>query len=232
MKVQAPTFCGKDCGGNACPLAAVIEDGRVIRVMNNPAAGRYLTGCRRGYALPVEQSAPGRLTVPLIREGERGSGRFREASWDEALRITAEKLADIRTRFGASAVLSMGSAGSTSALHGTGPLMDRFFSLFGGATRLTGSYSSGAANFVLPFVLGEDWKVSGFDAATMQYSEMIILWGANVLEARLGTEIDQRLLQAAGRGARIVVIDPRTVVNGPADWCLVDPGAARELTRP
>jgi hypothetical protein len=35
-----PTFCGKDCGGNACPLLAVVENGRVKRVRYNPAGGR------------------------------------------------------------------------------------------------------------------------------------------------------------------------------------------------
>ena len=227
-----PTFCGKDCGGNACPLMAVIEDGRVVRVMNNPAGGRFLKGCRRGFTLPLEQSAPDRLSTPLIREGERGSGRFREAGWDEALRVTAQRLADIRSTFGASAVLNLGSAGSTSALHGTAPLLDRFLGLFGGATRLTGSYSSGAANFVLPHVLGDDWRASGFDAATMQYSRMIILWGANVLEARLGTEIDQRLLEAGRRGARIVAIDPRrssTCRRTGAWWLPVRPGTDAAL---
>ena len=43
----------------------------------------------------------------------------------------------------------------------------------------------------------------------MQYAEMIVLWGANVLEARLGTDVNARLLEAARRGAQIVVIDPR-----------------------
>ncbi len=216
-----PTFCGKDCGGNACPLTAVMDGGRVVKVTNNPAAEAIPRGCRRGFALPQEQSAPDRLSTPLIRMGERGSGRFREAGWDEALKITAEKLREIRSTFGPSAVLNMGSAGSTSALHGTAPLLDRFLSLFGGSTRLTGSYSSGAANFVLPHVLGDDWKVSGFDPATMQYSQMIVLWGANVLEARLGTEVDQRLLEAARRGARIVVIDPRRSSTCQKDGSLV-----------
>jgi len=227
-----PTFCGKDCGGDACPLVARIEDGRVVKVTNNPAAGPYLKGCRRGFNLPLEQSAPDRICTPLIREGERGSGRFREAGWEEALRVTAERLADIRSRFGAGAVLNMGSAGSLSALHGTFALMDRFLSLFGGATNLTGGYSCGAAQFVLPYLLGSDWQVSGFDPATMQDSDMIILWGANVLEARLGTEIDQRLAQARRRGARIVVIDPRrsaTARRMAAWWIPVRPGTDAAL---
>jgi anaerobic dimethyl sulfoxide reductase subunit A len=227
-----PTFCGKDCGGDACPLTARVENGRVVKVTNNPAAGPYLKGCRRGFAMPLELYAPGRLLTPLIRDGERGSGRFREASWDEALRITAEKLNQIRSKHGGSAVLNLGSAGTTSALHGTPQLLGRFLNLFGGATKLTGSYSSGAANFILPYLLGDDWRVSGSDPATMQYSEMIILWGANVLEARLGTEIDARLAEAKRRGARIVVVDPRrsqTARRMSAWWIPIRPGTDAAL---
>ena len=204
-----PVFCGKDCGGNACPLTATLETGRVTHVANNVAAGKYLLGCSRGYDMPLELYAPDRLLRPLIRTGARGSGRFREASWDEALDLVADRLGDIRAKFGAASVLNLASAGCTSALHGTIPLLRRFLNFYGGATRFTGSYSNGAAQFILPYLFGDQWKSSGFDAATMQYAEMIVLWGANVLEARLGTDVNARLLEAARRGAQIVVIDPR-----------------------
>ncbi|MCX6028059.1 MAG: molybdopterin-dependent oxidoreductase [Chloroflexi bacterium] len=227
-----PVFCGKDCGGNACPLTATLENGRVTHVANNPAAGKYLLGCSRGYNLPSELYAPDRVLQPLIRVGERGSGRFRAASWEEALRLIADRLADVRAKFGAGAVLNLSSAGSTSALHGTGPLLRRFLNLYGGATRCTGSYSTGASQFVLPYLFGNQWKTSGFDAATMQYAEMIVLWGANVLEARLGTEINARLLEAARRGAQIVAIDPRrtrTAQKTGAWWIPCRPGADAAL---
>ncbi len=35
--------CNKDCGGG-CPLVAVVRDGRVTRVRNNPLGGRAMTG--------------------------------------------------------------------------------------------------------------------------------------------------------------------------------------------
>ena len=204
-----PVFCGKDCGGNACPLTATLEDGRVTHVANNVAAGKYLLGCSRGYAMPLELYAPDRLLRPLIRTGARGSGRFREASWEEALGRVADRLGDVRAKHGAVSVLNLASAGCTSALHGTIPLLRRFLNFYGGATRFTGSYSNGAAQFILPYLFGAHWRSSGFDAATMQYAQMIVLWGANVLEARLGTDVNARLLEAARRGAQIVVIDPR-----------------------
>ena len=50
-----PFFCGKDCGGNACPLIATVSAGRVTRVTNSPAGGTYIKGCRRGFDLPPGQ---------------------------------------------------------------------------------------------------------------------------------------------------------------------------------
>jgi anaerobic dimethyl sulfoxide reductase subunit A len=227
-----PVFCGKDCGGNACPLIARVENGRVMQVVNNPAGGKYIKGCLRGFNLPLEQYAPDRILKPLIRTGERGSGQFRETSWDEALDLTALKLGEIQSKFGASAILDWGSAGVTGALHATYALSRRFLNLFGGPTGLTGNYSNGAASFVLPYVLGSQWAESGNDAATMQYSEMIILWGANVLETRHGSEVPQRLIEARKRGAQIVVIDPRrsaTVKQTSTWWIPCRPGCDAAL---
>jgi anaerobic dimethyl sulfoxide reductase subunit A len=222
-----PVFCGKDCGGDACPLLAVVDDGHVARVVNNPAGGKYLKGCRRGFNLPLEHYAPDRILTPLVRTGPRGSGQFRPVSWDEALSATAERLDEIRARHGASAVMNCSSAGSLGALHSTPTLSNRFLNLFGGCTRLTGSWSNGAARFVLPYLLGEEWSVAGFDAATMQYAKMIILWGANVLETRMGCEVPQRVMEARRRGAEIVVIDPRrsaTVQHAATWWIQCRPG--------
>ncbi|MGC8780176.1 MAG: molybdopterin-containing oxidoreductase family protein, partial [Anaerolineae bacterium] len=129
-------------------------------------------------------------------------------------------------------VLCMGSAGATGALHATHGLLARFMSFFGGCTRLVGSYSSGAARFILPYLLGEDAGRAGFDVGTMQDSAMIILWGANVLETRQGTEVPARVLEAKRRGAQIVVVDPRrsaTVERAATWWLPCRPGADAAL---
>jgi anaerobic dimethyl sulfoxide reductase subunit A len=229
---QVPTFCGKDCGGDACPLIAEIEDGRVMRVFNNPAGGKTLKGCRRGLTLPDFQYAPDRLLKPLIRTGERGTGQFREATWDEALSLTAERLDAVRVKHGPQAVFNLAHLGSNGALHNTILLANRFHNLFGGCTVMEGSYSNGAARFALPYVLGEtSTAVSGWDAVTMQDSEMIILWGANVIDIRLGTDVAVHLLAAKRRGVKIVAIDPRrTATVKQANWHLpVKPGSDAAL---
>lgn len=227
-----PFFCGKDCGGDACPMLAHTADGRITRLTNNPAAGRYLKACQRGFDLHLEQHAPDRILQPLIRSGPRGAGQFRTASWDEALSLTADRLGELRARHGASTVMCRGSAGGLGALHATWAVLMRFLHLFGGCTHLTGSYSSGAASYILPYVLGNEWRTAGFDPATMQYSKMIILWGANVLETRQGTEVPQRLAEARRRGAQVVVIDPRrsaTARHLGTWWLPCRPGADAAL---
>lgn len=168
----------------------------------------------------------------MIRTGERGSSDFREASWDEALTLVSRRLGEIRTKHGAASTLNLSSAGSTGALHGTEALTARFLNTAGGATVLTGNYSNGAAKYVLPYLFGSDAASSGFDPATMLHSRMIVLWGANILEARLGTELPARLLEARRNGARVVCIDPRfttTARRTDAWWIPVRPGADAAL---
>ena len=227
-----PTFCGKDCGGNACPLLALVEGGRLRRIRYNPAGGRYIRGCPRGLGLHRETFAPDRVLTPLIRTGPRGSGAFREAGWDEALAVAARTLDEIRAKHGPQAVLSFSGFAVTGALHGTHILLTRFMNLFGGSTRLTGNYSNAAALFVLPFLLGSDWVRAGYDAGTMRSARMIVLWGANVLETRMGAEVDRRLLEAARAGCRIVVVGPRrslTAQRTEAWWLPCRPGTDTAL---
>jgi anaerobic dimethyl sulfoxide reductase subunit A len=229
---SVPVFCGKDCGGNACPLLLEIEDGRGQRVGANPAGGRFIRACRRGFDLLKEHYAPDRLTRPLVRAGPRGSGLFREAGWEEALALIAARLGDIRAKHGAGSVLSLASAGCVGALHGSQALTKRFLNATGGCTVLSGSLSNGAARTVLPYLFGSRWTESGTDAATMKYSAMIILWGANVLDTRLGSEMPARLLEAKRRGIPIVAIDPRrtmTVKHAATWWIPCRPGTDAAL---
>jgi anaerobic selenocysteine-containing dehydrogenase len=218
--MTVPVFCGKDCGGNACPMLAEVEEGQVRRIRPNPAAGPWILPCQRGLTLAEHFRSPLRLLAPLVRkaprasrEGDPGLDAFREASWDEALALVAARLGEVAAKHGSDSILNLSSAGSTGALHSTQDLAQRFLMATGGCTSLTGSYSTGAARFVLPYLLGPGWKDSGFDPATMRHAGTIVLWGANILEARLGSELPARLLEARRRGACIIVIDPRRTVT-------------------
>ncbi len=117
-------------------------------------------------------------------------------------------------------MLALADCGCIGALHGTQALTKRFLNVTGGCTVFTGNYSKGAAQAVLPYLLGSRWTESGADAATMKSSAMVILWGANVLDTRLGSEMPRRLLEAKRRGVPIIAIDPRrtATVRQAATW--------------
>ena len=226
MVQRVPTFCGKDCGGNACPLVAVVEDGEVTRLERNPAAPG-LKPCPRGYSLHEEHYARDRLLSPLVADGPRGSGRFREVGWDQALGLVARRLGETRERLGPSGVMGLGGAGSTGALHNSEGLLTRLLAASGGGTGLSSNYSNGAARFVLPYLFGDAAKRSGWDASTVRHSRLVVLWGANILEARLGTELGPAVAAAARAGTPVIVIDPRrtrTAAALGARWIPIRPG--------
>ncbi len=230
MIEHIPVSCNRDCGGG-CPLIAVVEDGRVTAIRDNPLRGEAMRGCVRGYQMTRTLYHPDRLRKPLLRTGTKGSGEFREIEWPEALDRVAEGLARIRDRYGHTAILSLGGSGSCrGVLHNTGRLKARFLNLFGGCTGTYGSYSTGAATFVTPYVLGTQY--AGIDPATLRHSRMIILWGANVVDNRLTCELETRIREAKERGVPIVVIDPRrtrTARELSTQWIPVRPGTDTAL---
>ncbi len=224
-----PVTCNRDCGGG-CPLLAHVSGGRVTHIVNNPAGGPYLTGCPRGIQAWRQQQAADRLTVPLVRTGPRGSGRFREASWDEALRLVADGLAAVRDRHG-DAILALGGSGSCrGALHDTEDLTARFLNLGGGHVEQTSTYSSAAASYTQPVVLGT--QHAGVDPATLRRSGMIVLWGANLVDCIMGSEWRARVREAKRAGTPVVVIDPRRTATARllgTDWIAIRPGTDSAL---
>jgi anaerobic dimethyl sulfoxide reductase subunit A len=225
-----PVACNRDCGGG-CPLLATVDDGRVTRIADNPAGGPFLKGCVRGYGAMHQLYAPDRLTKPLLRTGPRGSGRFREATWDEALGVVADGLRKVRDRHGDGAVLALGGSGSCrGALHDTGALTARFLNLVGGHVGESSSYSSATSRYVEPVVLGDG--PAAIDPATLRHSAMIILWGNNLHDCIMGCEWRARVREAKRRGVPVVVIDPRrteTARRLGTQWLPVRPGADSAL---
>jgi anaerobic dimethyl sulfoxide reductase subunit A len=227
---KLPVSCNKDCGGG-CPLLAYVENGRLLKITNNPLKTPYMAGCVRGYQMPKVVYAPDRLKRPLVREGERGSGAFREISWRAALDLVAERLQGISAKHGKGSILPLGGSGSCiGAVHNTAFLKERFFELFGGYTVADGNYSEQAVQFTSAYLFGP--AHTGLDPGSLQYSRLVILWGANIVDNRFGCEMEARIRQARRRGARIVVIDPRrsrTAVRLSTQWIPVHPGTDSAL---
>jgi hypothetical protein len=61
--------------------------------------------CAKGLAIPQYMYHPNRVTHPLKRVGERGEGKWKQITWDEAYDTIEKKFKDIRSNFGAESVI-------------------------------------------------------------------------------------------------------------------------------
>jgi formate dehydrogenase major subunit len=100
------TYCGV-----GCQLWLHVKDGRIVKVSGveeaRPNLGRLCVKGRYGYDFICSQE---RLTTPLIRH----NGSFREASWDEALDLVADRLREVKAKHGPDALAGVSCARSVN----------------------------------------------------------------------------------------------------------------------
>ena len=108
-----PVSCNRDCGGGCALTAHVdISANRLLKVTNSSFAPKHMTGCFVGLNAEKQLYADGRLTKPLIRNGARGDGSFKEATWEESLNLVSEKLSSTKLNYGANSIMLLSGSGS------------------------------------------------------------------------------------------------------------------------
>ncbi|HSS45787.1 MAG TPA: molybdopterin-dependent oxidoreductase, partial [Thermoanaerobaculia bacterium] len=108
--------CPLDCP-DACSLEVRVEDGRAVAVGGshvNPLTGGYI--CAKVRRLPEHVYGPHRIRYPGVREGQKGEGRFRRVSWDQALDLVARKLRELSSSGAGEAILPVSYGGSNGYL--------------------------------------------------------------------------------------------------------------------
>ncbi len=182
-----------------CGLLAKVEKGRVVKLEGNPE-NSHSTGklCARGQSGLMTTYDPDRVLYPLIRVGNRGEGKFRKASWNEALDLVANKMKEIKEKYGAEAMIF-------SSTHNLSQV--QFENLLNGyGSPNYGTQRSLCFNaMVVAFSLTYGVEEPSRDYTNVKY---IILVGRNLLEA-ISTSETRQLVEAVARGAKLVVLDPR-----------------------
>lgn len=201
-----------------CPVEVEIENGRLVSAQRKsflPSNQRLQ--CPKLIAAPDVTYSSERLLKPLIRKKKSPDGDFREAPWDEALDLIADKFRHFKNEYGAETVGWLrGMAADWGAP-------------WDYANRLMNGYGSPncIGNGSVCHVARDMAHVYTYGAMTLPQtrdSRCIVIWGKNDRDTAPGAA--EGILHAKRQGAKLIVIDPvKTSLASMADiWLQIKPG--------
>lgn len=198
-----------------------VEDGRLVRAVPDPDGplnrGR---GCVKGMSIIEQLYHPQRLTAPLRRVGERGSGQWERISWDEAYDDIASRMGGLRERYGPESI---------AIISGTGRHHLAQFWRFGNVLGTPNATSSGALICLGPRKNAGELTAGHF-AGVDYYGEVkpagILVWGANPAVSGADGELQWHIKDAVRAGTPLIVVDPQPtqLARQAALWLRLRPG--------
>ncbi len=201
-----------------CPVIVDIEDGKLKgaeRKSPFPPENRLL--CPKLKAAPEIVYAPDRLLTPLIRKKGASGPDFREASWDEALDLVAEKFQHFKEKYGPESVAWL--RGMAADWGAPWDYANRLMNLFGSPNTI--------GNGSVCHVARDMAHVYTYGAMTLplpKTSRCIVIWGKN--DRNTMPVVAEAIFHAREQGAKLIVIDPvQTQFAKMADlWLPIKPG--------
>ncbi|MCK9579136.1 MAG: formate dehydrogenase subunit alpha [Methanoregula sp.] len=190
-------YCGTGCGFNL-----VVKDKKVVGVQpwqRNPVNEGKL--CPKGNYAWEFVNSPDRLTKPLIKK----DGKFVEASWDEALKLIAQKFKSYKGE-------EMACLASARVSNEENYLMQKFAR----AVMKTPNIDHCARLCHASTVVG---LAGAFGSGAMTQSiediaqsKCLLVIGTNTFEQH--PLIGRRIMQARANGAKVIYADPRLTPTG------------------
>ena len=197
------TTC-KSCHGG-CGVKVTVEDGVIVHIEGNPDSFTKGTMCSKGLSSIQHVDNPYRLKYPLKRIGDKGSGKWKRISWDEALNTITEKMKN---------AIDEAPASSIAISQGTGRGYNRY------THRL--ARSIGTANVISPgYVchsprLGLYGLVTGYGRLYCDYHgwggefpKTQIMWAKQLEISSADSEMAYWFMNSLDYAKNLIIIDPR-----------------------
>ncbi len=194
---------------SACPFNVFVKDGIVFReeqnaimeASNDSYPDFNPRGCQKGNCISQAMYAPSRLKYPLRRVGERGEGKWKRISWDEAFEEMADKIVEISEESGPECVIY--DSGTSNQGYGSESMELLAFDHLG-STQIDGWACAGD----MPLGVIMTWGLFNVDSTSDDYfnSELILLWIGNPSYTRIPDA--HFMWEARYNGSKVVSIAP------------------------
>jgi anaerobic selenocysteine-containing dehydrogenase len=194
--------CPHDCPDTCAMRVTVDGSGRATRVEgdpDHPVTAGFLCGKVSNYLDRVYSDD--RVLDPLIRDGPKGTGSFRTATWDEALDVVARRVKRAIGLHGPETVLPYSYLGTMGFLQAN-VMRARFFNALG-ASEIVRTICADAG---LAGVLVTHGVSPEVDPERWPHARYVLCWGWNPMST--APHLWRLILEARRAGAKLVVVDP------------------------
>ncbi len=190
------TYCGVGCSFDVWT-----KDRHILKIAPERGPANGISTCIKGKFGWGHINSPDRLTTPLIRE----NGKFREASWDEALALVARRFSAIKAQSGPDA---LGFISSSKCTNEESFLMQKFARAVIGTNNVDNCsrYCQSPATMGLFRTVG--YGGDSGSIADIAQADLMVIVGSNTAESH--PVIAARVKSAQKRkGAKLIVSDIR-----------------------
>ncbi|MFC2057233.1 molybdopterin-dependent oxidoreductase [Chloroflexota bacterium] len=187
---------------NSCGINAYVEDGKLVKV-EGMAEHAVTEGviCPRGEALVDYVYSPDRLKYPV----KKVDGNWERISWNEALDTIADKLKQVKEKYGARALAVYSGSIGTENIELAG-FAQRFRGVYG-----TPNLLSVEGNCFRSRIMARQMTFGGYPIEEPWNSKCVIVWGQNMDNSR--TTMAAKVYKAIDDGtiSQLIVIDPKRI---------------------
>ncbi len=197
----AYSACPHDCPSTCALEVEVLTPERIGRI-RGAKDNSYTDGviCAKVARYAERVHHPDRLMHPMIRTGPKGSGQFRQATWEEAMTVAVDGIQAAERDFGAESVWPYFYAGTMGLVMRDG--INRLRHAMG-YSRMHATFCTSMA--FAGYITGTG-KLAGADPREMAKSDCVVIWGTNPVNTQVNV-MTHAMKARKERGARIVAID-------------------------